>query len=193
MTIATRRTILVPYTDHLESDFLMLNVCAKNRKYMNGPHTLSSARALFQRVLNDTLIHAMAVLDIRSREYLGHVFVSKEEKTTSGELGYIFDKLYWNRGIASEVLKAFIESVKTEMGLDALTANVDKGHTPSIRLVEKLGFEHHGIERDEFGAYHKYRLTFDEVVYENSEYKSLSLPTYLDNNHLPELKTQNHK
>lgn len=31
VTIATRRTLLIPYTEAFESDFLVLNYCAKNR------------------------------------------------------------------------------------------------------------------------------------------------------------------
>lgn len=39
MTIATSRTLLVPYTEQLEHDFIKLNCCPINRAEMNGLHS----------------------------------------------------------------------------------------------------------------------------------------------------------
>lgn len=192
MTIATLRTVLIPYTDHLESDFLMLNVCAKNRKHMNGPHTLAKARTIFQSILSDPDIYAMAVLDIRTRDYLGHIFVNRHA-SSEGELGYIFDKQYWNKGIATEVLRAFIPDIVASLGLSKLTANVDTDHEPSIRLLQKLGFEQIGHAKDEHGRYLIFQSIFGEVAGENSEHESLSSTAFLDSNHRLGLKTQIHK
>lgn len=106
MTIATRRTLLIPYTEAFESDFLVLNYCAKNRALMNGPTTVAAAKQLFQRVLHDSSLYAMAVLDNYNREYMGHVFIEFESEGRA-ELGFLFDKAYWGQGFASEALNAF--------------------------------------------------------------------------------------
>ncbi|GAL28001.1 GNAT family N-acetyltransferase [Vibrio sp. SCSIO 43140] len=192
MTIVTRRTILVPYTDYLESDFLMLNVCAKNRKHMNGPHTLATARRLFQSILSDSKFYAMAALDLRTRDYMGHIFIERGAEG-EGEIGYIFDKQYWNKGIATEVLRAFIPDAVHTLGLKRLEANVDTDHASSIRLLSKLGFEQYGQAEDEHGPYYQFQSTFGVPESENSAHGSLSSPAYLDNSRHQALKTQTHK
>ncbi|MFA0440751.1 hypothetical protein BCU70_13830 [Vibrio sp. 10N.286.49.C2] len=191
MTIATLRTLLVPYTKHLESDFLMLNVCAKNREHMNGPHTLSSARQLFQTLLDEPKLFSMAVLDIRTRELLGHVFV--DDINGQAELGFLFDKQYWNKGIATEVLQRFIPTACSELGVRRLTANVDVGHHSSIHLLEKFGFELSGQYTNDHGPYLAFTTTFGKEEYENSTHKSPSSAPFLDNSHHPVPKTQIHK
>ena len=85
MTIVTRRALLVPYNDSLQSEFLILNCCAINRAQMNGPHTVSSAKQLFRKIMTDKSIYARAVLDSHTREYMGHVFISNLD--TDPELG----------------------------------------------------------------------------------------------------------
>ncbi|MGR5176100.1 GNAT family N-acetyltransferase [Vibrio parahaemolyticus] len=192
MTIATLRTILIPYTDHFESDFLMLNVCAKNRKHMNGPHSLAKARTIFRSILNDPNIYAMAVLDIRTRDYLGHVFIEHLDDGTA-ELGYIFDKQYWNKGIGTEVLRAFIPDAVFTLGLKTLTANVDIDHEPSIRLLKKLGFAQCGHDKDEHGPYLIFQSTYGVEADESSAHETLSSAVSLDSSHRLALKTQTHK
>ncbi|MEL0611443.1 GNAT family N-acetyltransferase, partial [Vibrio echinoideorum] len=43
MTIATSRTLVVPYPEQLEHDFIKLNCSHINRAEMNGPHSITSA------------------------------------------------------------------------------------------------------------------------------------------------------
>ncbi|MEF1305962.1 GNAT family N-acetyltransferase, partial [Vibrio owensii] len=54
--------LLLPYNESLQLEFVMLNCCAKNRAEMNGPHTVSSAKQLFEKILDDENVHSMAVL-----------------------------------------------------------------------------------------------------------------------------------
>ncbi len=172
MTIVTRRSLLVPYNESLQSDFLLLNCCAKNRAEMNGPHTVSSAKQLFSRMLHDETIYARAVLDSQTRDYMGHVFIS----TLDGlpELGYIFDKLYWGKGIASEVLVSFFNRAVRDLNLTQVMATVNSGHEPSIKLLNKLGFELVAHKQDAFGPYDEYRFTSDEAEYLSSQDETLA-------------------
>ncbi|CAH0526698.1 GNAT family N-acetyltransferase [Vibrio hippocampi] len=191
MTIVTQRTLLVPYTEELESDFVMLNVCAKNRQHMNGAHTVDSARALFQKVLTDKQQYAFAVLDIRTRDFIGHVFISLNEPTA--ELGYLFDKKYWRQGYATEVLSAFVPEAMKALSLSALCASVDIGHTASLRLLDKLGFDWVSEASDEFGPYLNYQFIYDAEEDGSSAHESLSSPVLRDTHHLQAQKTQIHK
>ena len=139
MIIATHRTLLVPYNESLQSEFLMLNYCTMNRMQMDDYHTVSSAKPLFQRILHDPNIYALAVLDNHSRDYIGHVCIYHLDERP--ELGFLFDKAYWGQGIGSEVLKAFLPKALHDLNLHQVTTTVECNHIPSIRIVEKLGFE----------------------------------------------------
>ncbi|NGZ13232.1 GNAT family N-acetyltransferase [Vibrio aestuarianus] len=164
VTTATRRTLLLPYTDSLESDFLMLNCCAKNRAQMNGPKTVASAKQLFQRVLHDPNLYAMAVLDGYNREYMGHIFVELEEG--GAELGFLFDKMYWGKGIATEALKAFVPTACHQLQLSRLKAMVNIDHRASIEVLKKIGFTLKGEKEDIFGPYFVFEFTSDVAVNE---------------------------
>ncbi|MEZ8825814.1 GNAT family N-acetyltransferase [Vibrio amylolyticus] len=166
MTIVTRRLMLLPYSESLQSEFLMLNCCVKNRADMNGPHTVSSARVLFDRVLNDSSMYCMAVLDNYNREYIGHLFISNLDSTP--ELGIILDKAYWGKGLASEALKAFIPKAYRELSLNKVIATANTHHVASIKLLEKSGFHRVGQSHDIHGPYYEYQLTSDVVAGESS-------------------------
>lgn len=172
MTIVTRRSLIVPYNDALQSEFLMLHCCAINRAQMNGAHTVSSAKKLFEKVLSDQNMLAMAVLDSQSRDYIGHVFIS--DLDTQPELGYIFDKDYWGRGIASEVLQAFFPKAVRDYNLEKVSATANDGHEPSVRLLDKLGFKHSARKRDTFGPYDEFTFTSDAEEAQPSPIGSLA-------------------
>ncbi|NIY92553.1 GNAT family N-acetyltransferase [Vibrio diazotrophicus] len=148
MTIVTRRTLLIPYTESFELDFLMLNCCAKNRAYMNGPKTVSASRELFKRVLNDSSIYAMAVLDNYNREFMGHVFIERDD--IKAELGFIFDKLYWKQGLASEALKAFFPKACERLGLMRVVANAEIQNCSAIKILQALEFQNKGENEEHF-------------------------------------------
>ncbi len=165
MTIATRRLLLIPYNESLQSDFLMLHCCAKNRAEMNGPHTVASAKQLFHQVMHDPTLYALAVLDQTSREYIGHVFVCHLDKKP--ELGFIFDKYYWNKVIGSEALKAFFPKALYECQLETITATVNTQHIASIKILQKLGFQLSGERSDGYGPFYEYVFTADVLADQN--------------------------
>ncbi|WP_000150763.1 GNAT family N-acetyltransferase [Vibrio sp. RC586] len=160
MTIATRRTLLIPYTEALESNFLVLNYCAKNRSQMNGPTTVAAAKQLFQRVLHDNSLYAMAVLDNYNREYMGHVFIEFESEGRA-ELGFLFDKAYWGQGLASEALNAFFPNVCQRFGLQRVVATIKAQHEVARAILHKLGFEHRADIEEFFGPCSQFVWTAD--------------------------------
>lgn len=172
MTIVTRRALLIPYNESLQSDFLVLNCCAKNRAHMNGPHTVATAKQIFQKLLNDENSYARAVLDSRTRDYMGHIVISHLD--SQPELSYIFDKAYWGQGIAFESLKAFFGKAVRDLNLHQVKATSTIEHQASIQLLDKLGFEFKGQYDDDFGPYYEYQFTYDEVADETSLYGNLA-------------------
>ncbi|MDC0610441.1 GNAT family N-acetyltransferase [Vibrio sp.] len=139
MTIATKRALMLPYTELFESNFLMLNCCTKNRTFLDGPLTVASARDLFHSLLESTDTFAMAVVDNYNREYIGHIQLSLSKGI--GDLLFIFDKAYWGRGYAYETLKSYIPNVCSRFSLTEITATVQEQNLAATKLLSKLGFK----------------------------------------------------
>ena len=67
------------------------------------------------------------------------------------EFGYILHPDYWGRGIATEAVSAFLgHTYRTRPDIVALTTDIDPRNTPSVRLVEKLGFHKTGFAERTF-------------------------------------------
>ncbi|CAH0538895.1 GNAT family N-acetyltransferase [Vibrio marisflavi] len=164
MAIVTNRTLIVPYSEAFQSEFLLLNCCAVNRAEMNGPHTLKSAKALFADVLTNHNLYSMAVLDNSTRDYMGHISVSNVD--SDPELTFIFDSAYWGKGIATESLLAFFPRLCEELNLSHVKATANIDHPASISILNKLGFRRIGQKRDKHGPYYEYTFKRDVVVAE---------------------------
>ncbi|MBW3694342.1 N-acetyltransferase [Vibrio sp. T187] len=169
MTIATSRTLIVPYTEQLEHDFILLNCCATNRAEMNGPHSISSAKRLFQELLVGEKHFARAVIDNSTREFIGHLAISNYEGEF--ELCFLIDKAHWGKGIATEVLRPFFSMACFELEIGDVFATVNTHHEASIKLLEKLGFNYQETKQDSFGPYYHYQFL---TVAESTSYAAVA-------------------
>ena len=74
------------------------------------------------------------------------------------EVGYDLNRDYWGQGIASEALQAVIHFGFTELNLNHIHASTIATNTPSVRLLEKVGFQLEGTRRsyslEDDGAFH---------------------------------------
>ncbi|PCJ32669.1 MAG: hypothetical protein COA93_09085 [Alphaproteobacteria bacterium] len=60
-------------------------------------------------------------------------------------LGYYGDEAYAGKGYMAEGMTLAIKYAFESLGLHRLEANIQPGNTPSIRLVQKLGFRKEGF------------------------------------------------
>ena len=65
------------------------------------------------------------------------------------EIGYLFARDTWGRGVAREALAALLTQLFAE-GNRRVFADIDPDNMPSIRLVERLGFRLEGRLRAEW-------------------------------------------
>lgn len=56
-----------------------------------------------------------------------------------GEIGWIINKDYWNKGYATEAAFAIKDFAKNQLGLKTLIAHCDSNNTASYRIMEKIG------------------------------------------------------
>jgi ribosomal-protein-alanine N-acetyltransferase len=62
-------------------------------------------------------------------------------------IGYELGSPFWRQGIMSEALNAIINLGFTDMNLNRIDALVMPENTPSIQLLEKIGFKNEGLLR----------------------------------------------
>ena len=57
-----------------------------------------------------------------------------------GEVGYVLNEKYRNKGITSEALKLVLDFGFNELELEEIRAYTEEKNEPSVRLLEKYGF-----------------------------------------------------
>jgi [ribosomal protein S5]-alanine N-acetyltransferase len=72
-----------------------------------------------------------------------------QRRTGVSEIGYLFDRATWGRGVAREALGALLDQLFAE-GQRRVFADIDPDNAPSIGLVERLGFVLEGRLRAEW-------------------------------------------
>ena len=76
---------------------------------------------------------------------IGFVWYSSENR--SAELGYSFARAYWNKGYATQALRAVVGSVFGSIPVNRLEAQHDVRNPASGRVMQKCGFLQEGILR----------------------------------------------
>ena len=77
---------------------------------------------------------------------IGFMWYSSENR--SAELGYSFSREYWNRGFATQALKAVTDAAFRSLPLNRVEAQYDVRNPASGRVMQKCGFRQEGILRN---------------------------------------------
>ncbi|MDE5884120.1 MAG: GNAT family N-acetyltransferase [Oscillospiraceae bacterium] len=72
---------------------------------------------------------------------IGKLYFSSERFSDTYEIGYTFNRQYWNQGYTSEAVKAFIKHAFAEMQVTHICAFANVKNKCSCHLLEKLGFQ----------------------------------------------------
>lgn len=100
------------------------------------PMTLDEVRKELDRRINS---EEMIAVELKSSgKLIGNVYLGKRENNAL-ELGFVFNKGYWNQGYAKESCKALIREVFST-GFVRIYAECDPENQSSWRLLERLGF-----------------------------------------------------
>lgn len=75
-------------------------------------------------------------------------FIWIQQENRSAEVGYSLHHHYWNRGIATEALKAILKYGFQELELNRIEAQHDVANPASGRVMEKAGMQREGILRE---------------------------------------------
>ena len=95
---------------------------------------------------------------LKETERLIGIILYFDDDGDSCEIGYGIGSGYWNRGYATEAVKAFLDRLLNEEGFSAVCASFFTGNDSSRRVMEKCGMTYSrfsekeltylGVERD---------------------------------------------
>jgi ribosomal-protein-alanine N-acetyltransferase len=72
-------------------------------------------------------------------------------------VGYDLGRLYWGQGLMTEAMRAVVRFGFERMTLNRVEADASAENIGSIRVLEKLGFQQEGVEREQYyedGQFH---------------------------------------
>jgi len=79
---------------------------------------------------------------------IGNISVVKlNESAESADMGYCMSRSYWGNGLMPEALKAVMDYLFDEVGLNRVAACHDVNNPKSGRVMEKAGMKQEGILR----------------------------------------------
>ena len=104
--------------------------------YFHDINTRTQAQDWLTRMLSDS---RLVEVTYDSDELIGFIFIHEANKTAS-HVGYLLAESHWGKGLATELLKEFINTVKVTESWEILVAGVDASNQASCQLLKKLGF-----------------------------------------------------
>lgn len=100
---------------------------------------------------------------------IGAISISLGEISNQGEIGWILNKKYWNRGYVTEAANAVLKFAKTQLHLQYVIAQCDLRNIASAKVMEKIGMrliDETGsrtyVKREETARELTYRIEFDK-------------------------------
>lgn len=93
-------------------------------------------------------IYNWAIEIKEEKEVFGSIGAVKiNDSNFSCEIGYCISSKYWNRGFVTEALKAVIDYMFTEVGLNRVVALYDTNNPASGRVMAKCNMKYEGTFR----------------------------------------------
>ena len=104
-----------------------------------------------------------AVVEKASGEIVGS---SGFARLDSGEIefGYLFDRRFWGKGLATEAARACLEYGFEKIGLKDIIALTDLDHEKSQNVLRKIGFRERGILKSVDGADLVFEYSFQPEI-----------------------------
>lgn len=103
----------------------------------------------YEQMLKEGSGVAWKIVDRESKKAMGVVAVYLYKPAHKrAEVGFWILPQFWNRGYASEALRAAIDYWRIEKLLHRMEAFVEEGNNASKRILEKAGFIYEGTMKD---------------------------------------------
>jgi len=132
------------------------------------PMTETAEREWIERVTSPDCddVHLLICVD---GDAVGTVGLDRVDETNgTAELGYYLTPEAWGNGYATDAARTLVDHAFTGLRLHRVSARAVAGNEASRRVLEKVGFEHEGVMRDQWFRHgrredvHWYGLLADE-------------------------------
>ncbi len=148
LTIETERLLIRPFRmDDIEASYVM-NTDPEVTRYTGDGGVVSKEemeRRIVQNVFGDYKKHGFGRLAVEwkaDNKFIGFTGLKYLEDMNEVDLGYRFMREYWGKGIASESARASLRYGFETLQLNRIIGMVLPENIASVRVLEKLGFEH---------------------------------------------------
>ena len=123
-------------------DILKPEVVEHLPPYFHNIDSTVLAQAWLDRMLQDSRLF---LVERQNGGVVGFIFASTGHPDQS-HIGYVLAETCWGKGLASEMLCAFVDEMRTEAHWQRLLAGVDRSNTASLKVLEKCGFTRREID-----------------------------------------------
>ena len=148
MNIATERLIVRELTID-DADFILTLLNTEAFKNNIGDRQISTKAQAEEKITNtysaEYPTYGLFAVDIQQTgETIGTVSYLKRDYLEFDDIGYAFLPEFWGRGFALEATKGLMQD-RLKKGITSMFGVVNSDNAPSIKLLQKLGFETSGM------------------------------------------------
>lgn len=122
-----------------------INVWNNVRDYFPHPYNENDAKTFIDLVSGKPFIQEMAI-EINNEAVGGLGFIPMTDvERLNAEIGYWVGEPFWNKGIVTEAVAAFIDYIFLNTDIIRLYATIFEFNIASMKVLEKNGFSKIGI------------------------------------------------
>jgi RimJ/RimL family protein N-acetyltransferase len=142
-SIETERTIMRKLTTEDASDFYNLNLDEEVLKY-TGDKPFVNLQASIDFLTNYDQyekygVGRLAVIDKATTKFIGWCGLKYSQDKNEYDIGFRFQRNYWNNGFATETAKRCLDYGFNQLGIEKIVGRVMKENIGSIKVLEKIG------------------------------------------------------
>lgn len=152
LRLATDRLLLRRFDRSDAEDYFAL-LSSKEDAYMDSGIICSAMDEEYDHLMDDFAAQMRYSIVLRETKHaIGtiNLFEDNSRAVETMEIGYAIAPGYKRRGYAYEALSAFLRYLLYDLNLNLIVAGVIPDNTPSIGLLEKLGFRCEGLKHKAF-------------------------------------------
>ena len=162
----TKRLIIRKISIEDVNMFLKIDKQEKTQNYLGGikNKTREERIAFIEKKLEkfDKGLAGQLTVCLKDGTPIGLIGLNIFEETNTGEIGYIFDYDYCNKGYCSEACQKLLEIGFNRLNLKSISADTVDGNASSKRVLEKLGFVYQDSFIKDSIAFLLYTINKDE-------------------------------
>ena len=161
--LETPRLKLIALSDRHLNDLFAIFGDGEAMKYWDAPQykrleeTKNLLNFFHKRLKNGTGIFWGICLKENPVKVIGLFTYNDYKEDRNANIGYIFAREYWGKGLATEAIKVCVEYGFNQLKVHRIEAGVEPGNIASETVLQKIGFTREGLLREKRFYKEKYQ------------------------------------